>query len=240
MTDIVFTQPDHERLELPSNGVGHGIKSLMVRPMTMKEERILTNKTLAKSGEAHREIFKSCVGAALGPDGNEVEFDLDSLYLEDEFALLLFLRAISYGMDYDTEIVCDECKKKYDITLNLETDLPVKYAPEGLSPTVTVDLPISKHKVTLKYPTIEASREADNVIDMIPHLVVKVDKIDSAAVPIWLTSLIGRDISVMRKAVEAPFGVNKKVKFVCTNDKCDDAGVQQEVELPITAEFFRI
>ena len=244
MDNIQILTPDHEELLLPSNGVGHGIKKLWLRPMTMKEEKLLTNKTLAKTGKVHDEIFKSCIGWGEDQKGDRIEpenIHLNALYAEDEYAMFIFLRTISYGYDYDTEVKCPTCEVSREIQVNLEADLDVKYADEKLAPEIIVNLPKAKRKVTLTYPTKADSDNVEGIVDMIPKLVKSVEGLDDQAVPIFLQNLIGLDVSVIRKAIQnIPFGLSKEILFICNNTECDKSGEAQKTALPITAEFFRI
>src|SRR5574340_947324 len=130
-TDVIkFTLPDIEELKLPSNGIGlQKLVSLKVRPMTWNEERFLTNKTLIKQGKVQDAIFKAVVQGGVDVTGVEVtNIDWDSLLAEDEYALLLFIRAISYGRNYDTKMHCPTCNNEQEIHIDIEKDLPVKFA----------------------------------------------------------------------------------------------------------------
>jgi len=211
----------------------------------MAEERMLTNKTIAATGNVHDEIFKACIGWGIDKDGNRVEasdIDIDKLYVEDEYAMFLFVRAISYGIDYDTKVECPTCQHETDISINLETDIDVKYAEEGLSPTMTVKLPKCGRAVVLRYPDKAATKSAETAIDVLPKLVESVEGVENFSIDMWMENeLIAYDISEMRKAVQnVPFGADKKVQFTCGNSKCKKVGVQVEVDIPITPEFFRI
>ena len=236
----VFT-PSYERFRLPSNGLA-GVTFLDIRPMTMKEERMLTNKTKMAQGTVHKSIMESVIGGAFNADDEPVPFNLNDLFLEDEYAILLFIRAISYGFDYDVELVCPACNRKEDITVNLETDLPIKYADPSDKPFVEVMLPVAKKRVVIKYPTVSVAEGKSSVSEFLPSLIVDAEGVAPEALSMWAeNSLIGRDIAVMRKAIEEPpFGAAKKIKYVCTNSQCSKAGEEQELPLPITPEFFRL
>ena len=130
---ITVIENDYEELTLPSNGIGpQGLTHMMVRPMTMVEEKILSNKTINKSGKTQEEIFKAVVGTGIirknDAEDENVPVNLSRLLVEDEFALLLFVRAISYGRKYETKLSCPHCKMQYDASIDLETDVQVKYA----------------------------------------------------------------------------------------------------------------
>ena len=239
--DIVFSQPDYETLVLPSNGIGiQKLVKLIVKPMTMKEEKLLTNKTLQKENRVHDEIFKSCVKCGVDRDGKEVSVDWDNLLLEDEYALLLFIRAVSYGRDYDVTIECPTCEKTQDISIDIEKDLPVRMAQEDYPTSFEVKLPKSQKRVTLRLPRRKDS--SDNIHETLLKLIENVEGVEKNTVSMWTQSLIARDIAEMRQEANkySNFGVANKIKYVCSNDKCSKCGSTQEVALPITSEFFRL
>jgi hypothetical protein len=239
--DITFAQPDYEKLTLPSNGIGvQKLKHLMVRPMTMKEEKLLTNKTLQKEGRVHDEIFKACVRCGIDTEGKEVAIDWDNLLTEDEYALLLFVRAISYGRDYEVTVECPTCEKTQDIVIDIEKDLPVVMAADGYPTTFQVDLPASKKKVTMRLPRRKDSK--DSLHETLMRLIESVEGLDKNTITMWANSIITRDIAEMRHAATkySNFGAANKINYVCQNDKCAKCGVAQEVALPITSEFFRL
>lgn len=240
MSEIKFASPDFEKFTLPSNGYGpQGLKELWVRPMTLREEKLLTNKTLVRSGKVQEEIFKACVRDGVTIGGEKVTVDWSKFLAEDEFGLFLFVRAISYGRDYELKVTCPHCNKKTDIVVDLEKDVDVKYADASIANGVTITMPVSKKVVTLRLPT--RGDISDDVYKTIANCIVTTDGIEKAIVPVWLESLVARDISELRRAINLPgFGVSKNILFRCGNDKCDSEGEEQKVGLPITAEFFRI
>ena len=76
---------------------------------------------------------------------------------------------------------------------------------------------------------------------MLPLLVREAQGIPKEVLNEWVQRLVGLDVSVIRKSVQdTPFGLSKEVPFTCKNQSCQKVGEVQEVDLPITAEFFRI
>lgn len=240
MSDITFFQPDYEEMVLPSNGYGpQKVKKVLIRAMTMAEERLLTNKSLLKSGKHIDAILKACIKHGLTEDGKTVDISVDDLLLEDEWALLLFLRAISYGRDYEIEVECPECEKKAKHTVDIETDVDVKYAGPEIEKGITVTLPRSKKKVTMHLPT--KKDVGKDVYDTVVNCIETSDNVEKQLIPMWMQSLPAHDVSVLRNAVnKVTWGADHSVKFVCTNKDCDKCGEPQKVGLPITSEFFRV
>lgn len=240
MSDITFLQPDYEEITLPSNGYGpQKIKKVLMRSMTLAEERMITNKSLLKSGKHMDAIMKACIKHGLTEDGQIVNVSIDDLLLEDEWALMLFLRAISYGRDYEIEVECPECDKKHKFTVDIETDINVKYAGPEIENGITVKLPRSKKNVTMHLPT--KKDVGKDVYDTVVNCIESSDNVEKQLIPMWMQSLSAHDVSVLRNAVnKVKWGADHNVTFVCPNKDCDKCGEPQKVGLPVTAEFFRV
>ena len=240
MSDITFFQPDYEEMTLPSNGYGpQKIKKILIRPMTMAEERMLTNKSLLKSGKHIDAILTSCIKHGITEEGKTVPLSVENLLLEDEWAILLFLRAISYGRDYEIEVECPECEKKEKHTVDIETDINVKYAGPEIEKGITVTLPRSKKKVTMHLPT--KKDVGKDVYETVVNCIETSDSVEKNLIPMWMQSLPAHDVSVLRNAVnKVKWGADHSVKFVCQNKDCEKCGEPQKVGLPITSEFFRV
>jgi hypothetical protein len=91
--------------QAPSSGVLH------VRPMTGNEQEILATPRLVKTGQAVNMIFKACVREPIKPE---------QLLTVDRTVLLIFLRGISYGSDYEVEIRCPVCSTKFNTVIDLD------------------------------------------------------------------------------------------------------------------------
>lgn len=240
MSDITFMQPDFEEMTLPSNGFGpQKIQKVLIRPMTMVEERMLTNKSLLKSGKHIDAILNSCIKHGVTADGKTTQVIIDDLLLEDEWALLLYLRAISYGRDYEIEVECPSCDTKAKHTVDIETDINVKHATDAIEKGITVTLPKSKKKVSMHLPT--KKDVGKDVYATVVNCIETSDNVEKQLIPMWMSSLTAHDVSVLRNAInKVEWGADHSVKFVCQNPECDECGKPQKVGLPITSEFFRV
>ena len=104
----------------PTNGIIH------VRPMTGKEQEILGTPSLVKRGQAINQIFASCVREPIKPD---------QLLTVDRTVLLVYLRGISYGSDYEAEVRCPACSAKYPTVIDLDKTImpcPADVTPDYL------------------------------------------------------------------------------------------------------------
>lgn len=240
--DINIPFPEAQEFNLPSNGMC-GFKSLLIRPITMEDEELIGNKSIAKTGRVHEAIFERCVMGALSKDNTTLsksEFNLGDIYTEDELAALIFLRAISYGRLYEGEMNCPVCDSVHKFKIDLETELEIKYAKEGTPSILEVFLPNIKRKAVIHYPKKKEALNLKNPMHIIPKIIESIEGVDKTVLDLTIKKLIGMDAATIREAVEKrPFGIQKTIKFACTNSECDKAGDTQEVPLPITPEFFR-
>ena len=134
----------YEEIQLPSkgkfyddtDGPSNGI--LSIRPMTGEEEQILATPRFVRKGQAINMIFQKCV---------KEKYKLDELLTVDRTYLLIYLRGISYSPEYDVEIKCPECEKKFSTTIDLNS-LYVEECPDDFGPDLqdvlpTTNLPFS-------------------------------------------------------------------------------------------------
>lgn len=65
-------------------------------------------------------------------------FEVDDLFLQDRFFLLVEIRKVSKGMTYQFSITCPVCNSQSPQTIDLKT-LPVKLVTEEVNPFVELD-----------------------------------------------------------------------------------------------------
>jgi len=108
-----------EFVELPSQGKFypadhplHGQDSIEVRQMTAKEEDLLTSQTLLKKGVAVDRLLKSLIV--------DKRINPDTMFVGDRNAMLIAIRVSGYGSDYTTKVTCPACgtTDKYSFDLN--------------------------------------------------------------------------------------------------------------------------
>lgn len=238
----------YTKIELPSKGKFYngddGPKNgiLHIRPMTGAEELILTTNRLVKQGKAVDMIFKKCM---------QEHYPTEHFLTADRHYLLIWLRGISYGNDYEVEIKCPACAFKFNEVIDL--DLPVNYCPDTFNEPFVDTLPVSKLKFTYKLSrgVDETSAEdhrnrhlkmfGDNgLLDDTIHyktavLVKDIEGVsDQTLIVDILKKLPIQDVSYLRNTVnDIPFGVNTKIDIEC--QKCWESF---DVELPLDANFF--
>lgn len=238
----------YDEIKLPSKGVFYATGEaptdgiLHIRPMTGEEEQILATPRYVKKGVAINMIFQRCIRETIKPD---------ELLSVDRTYLLIALRSISYGHEYEVEIKCPECTKKFSYTIRLD-QLMVDYCPNDFQAPLIDVLPKSDLKFTWHLPrgkdetTVTEYREKrvkeyndaavdDSLLYRIALMVESIEGIkDKTELMILLKKLPIQDVSYLRGlALDPPFGVDTKCEITCSLCYHDF-----EVELPLEAGFF--
>lgn len=237
-----------EEIELPSrgrfyddtNGPANGIVS--IRPMTGEEEQILATPRFVRKGQAINMIFQRCLKENYRPENF---LTIDRTYL------LIYLRGISYSPNYDVEVKCPECEKKFGTTIDLNT-LYVEQAPEDYGPELRDVLPTTKLPFSYRLSTGRDEQEITDYRDrrikafgdssaddtLIYRTALLLNEIDGLTnkgeLQILLKNLPINDVSYIRNCInEPPFGVDTNVEIICPSCLQDF-----EVDLPLEANFF--
>ncbi|MCG8420104.1 MAG: hypothetical protein MJE77_19415 [Proteobacteria bacterium] len=101
-----------------------------IRGMKVREERILADRKLAKSGGQMDELLAACWQQTqdVGPyDFGKSDIDWGAVLQGDRFYALLQIRAATYGSDYAFAVPCENeaCRARIEWELDLR-DLPVR------------------------------------------------------------------------------------------------------------------
>jgi hypothetical protein len=241
----------YEEIQLPSKGKFYESSSslpsdgiLHVRSMTGEEEQILSTQRYVKKGQAIDMIFKNCVREPISPAG---------LLSIDRTWLLIYLRGISYTPDYEVEIKCSECGKKFETVIDLDHDITVTNCPDDFSQdNLTDKLPKSGYKFTYRLPTgrdessvtdhreQKISRQMDGGHDdtWMYRAALLISDIEGLTEKVAIQSLIPRlpiqDVAYIRTTLtNPPFGVDTKVDIMCPY--CSEGF---KVEMPMDTNFF--
>lgn len=241
------------QLTLPSRGAVydqrlsiHGHQTVEVRPMTTREEDILTNRALAKKGTIISELIKSCL----------VDRDINpsDLIAGDRLAILYGIRASSYGHEYEAEVTCTvpECEKKspqiFDLSQFEFKFLDIDPVAPGLN-LFSFTLPMCKLPVQFKFltgrdeeeiaTTLERQKKMNlggsNTVSLnLMHTIVSVNGVtDRGKLSKFVSQMPAYDSSALRKYMTEHQPGLKTVQ----NITCPACGAEQEVEMPMGVSF---
>jgi len=249
--DFGFDIPQ-ESVPLPSRGVIysvdgplHGQETVDIKPMTAREEDILTSRAYIKSGTVLSKLLTSCiVNKSINPD---------HLISGDRNALLVSLRITGYGADYDVEVDCPECSTRSKQTFDL-SQLEIKRLeidPVSIGENLfEVMLPVTKKSVKVKFLTGVDEREMmvtaerrkksgmkveTTITDRLMRSIVSVDNIaDKNKIGFFVKNMPARDSLALRRFLDQ----NEPGIVMKSWMNCPSCHEQSEVGLPMGASFF--
>ena len=237
-----------EFVDLPSQGRFypeghplHGQDSIEIKQMTAKEEDILTSRTLLKKGVALERLISSLiVDRAIDPK---------TLLIGDRNAIIVAARVSGYGSDYSTKVQCPSCGTNQTYTFNLHS-AHVYHGEENenlratvnTNGTITCRLPKTQVEVVARLLTGRDEKNMTSIIKgdnqvskQLETLIVSVNGDTSReAIKYVANNIPSMDSRHLRLAIKkATPNVDLTQEFSCEN-----CGHTQEMEVPLTADFF--
>ena len=244
-----------EFVELPSQGrfypEGHplcGEDSIEIKQMTAKEEDMLTSRTLLKKGVALDRVIDSLIV--------DKRIDPNSLLVGDRNAIIIATRVSGYGNEYTTNVACPACGEKQDYAFNLNDaniysggDLSKMNITDNENGTFSVVLPKTEVNVTFRLlcgndeKTLAAGIEHDrrqkiyekHVTRHLKNIVCSVNEDGSAEA---INYLIDNIPSMDSRHLRAAWRLVSPNIDLTQNFECCECDHVQEMEVPLTADFF--
>lgn len=197
-----------------------------VRPMTFEDEKALIS---AKKGEDPVNlILQRCT----------TNVQVADLLAMDKLFLIMKLREISYGDDYNTLLICSHCSAENPTTVKL-SNLNVNPVPDDFEDPVTVTLPTLKKEAKVRLPRVRDEKMMSNpeaALDQLWRFVTEIDgHTDKSIIAPVVDKLPLRDVRTILNAIKTDFGVDTKIKF-----QCNSCGGVTVVDLPIDSNFFDV
>lgn len=240
----------YEAVELPSRGVfyngedGPNDGIIHLRPMTGEEEQILATPRFVKQGKAINMIFNRCM---------QEQFNSENFLTQDRTYLLIYLRGISYTPEYDVEVRCSECDRKFATEIDLNSLYVDSCPPEFTEESLEDTLPTTGYQ--FRYRLSKGSDEQrvqdyrdrrmkgfdtagqadDTLLYRTALLLGEIEGlVEKEEIKMLLKKLPINDVAYLRTVVnEPPFGVDTTVEITCMGCLQDF-----EIELPLEANFF--
>ena len=223
-----------------------------IRGLTVREERILADQRLAKTGQQMEALLNACWLETT--DCGPYDFAGDSpqwgkVLQGDAFYCLLQVRALTYGDEYAFSVRCrsPECRQNIDWSLHL-SELPLRHLSESSSAGFTqgnrlpVILPACGKKAWFKLATgdderkLAAGRRRDGggmLAAVLALRVVEVEGIGAIDKAVFLDGLALRDANFLMSQFElADCGVETSIAIECPH--CFEV---QQVDLPLDPSF---
>jgi len=243
-----------EFVELPSGGKyypeGHPLRgqgTIEIKQMTAKEEDILTSRTLLKSGVAIDRVIQSIV--------MDKTINTDTLLVGDRNAILIAARVSGYGNIYNTNVTCPNCSTAQDYSFDLNNAYLENGGGTGFEVTnngdgsFTTVLPRTNVTTTFRLLTghdeknmlqqAEMTKKRKGleqaVSSQIRRMIVDLNGDSSQqALNYFIENVPSLDIRHLRACYRS---VAPNIDL--TQDfECQECGHEQEMEVPLTADFF--
>jgi len=196
----------YDVISLPSNGEGYKskISRLPVAYLTAYDENLITSPSLYRDGLVIDCLLRSKIV--------NKDIDPDELLSGDVDAIVLFLRATSYGVEFPITVRDPESGERIESVVDLSTLKPKEFKLKGdENGHFEYVLPLAKDTVKFKYLT---RRDEKNL-----ELISKIETKESNA------TLLARDIFEIRRMVdkyEDELTTKEKTAFTELLDKADE------------------
>ena len=199
---------------------------ITLRPMTFEDEKALV--TTPQGQDPINIILSRCC----------TNINIGELLPMDKLYLIMKLREISYGDDYNTVLICPQCNHENPTKIKL-SQLNVNPVPDDFEDPVKVMLPSLGKEGKVRLPRLideKFMKTTEESLSNIWRFVVELDgHTDKHIIATVLKKLPIKDMRVILKAMKTDYGVDTKVKFDCAGCK-----IQSVVELPIDSNFFDV
>ncbi len=231
----------------PSEHPLHNCDTIELKQMTAKEEDLLTSRTLLKKGVVLDRLLQSLIV--------DKRIKPEHLLVGDRNAIVIAIRIAGYGSEYTTSITCPACSQKQKKTFNLfnfdihHGDEANEVVTDNADGTFSTVLPKTGLTVNFRLLTgkdekfltsgVKQDRQRNsheqNVTRQLRSMLISVNGNSTAQALNYLIdnipSLDSRHLRLAYKTA-AP-NVELKDNFIC--EACDH---EQEMEVPLTADFF--
>jgi len=244
-----------EFVEIPSQGKFYGPNhplhnqtTIEIKQMTAKEEDILTSRALLKKGIALDRVISSLI--------IDKNINPNTLLVGDRNAIIVAARVSGYGNDYSTTVTCPACSSqvKYSFDLNEAEvykgdSLQANEATSNEDGTFTTILPRTKIEVTFRLLSgtdeknlmsqLESARkrkqEENTITRQLKQIILAVNgDTDQNNINFVVENMPSSDARHLRAIYKiATPNIDLTQAF-----ECDNCGHEQDMEVPLTADFF--
>lgn len=238
---MAFPLPSKGRFyqDSPDEDLRNGI--VKIRPMSLADEEIITNKAYLKNGTMFRTLFDSCV---------ESDYDAREFLQYDVLFMMYALRNLSYGDEYKFNVTCD-CGKEFDYTMNV-SDIDWQEIPDDVVDERVIKLPMSKYSIKMRLPRLKDDEAEANLKLKHPDDPMYSD----TAISLWSKTLEIKDDKGKLISPEDWIEffdclptydrnvINESFKNAAnqptTEITCPKCGNLIRIDVPVSADFFRI
>lgn len=217
-------------VDLPSKCKFYSRKGpVIVKPLKFEDEKILLSGKKSRIDPINLIISKCVEG-----------LDIPELLEMDKMFLLMKIREISYGDNYAFELTCPSCGTAADIEIKLSERMLVRSVPDTVKDPREVYLPKLKKTAMVKFIRLKEEVYLKDELTATQNLWRFVESIDGCNDPSVITDVLKVlplvDMKTLVEAIKLP-GLGVDPRFIFT---CGDCGSENEMEIPLTANFFSL
>ena len=214
-------------LDLPSKGRFY-IKDEPDKPITLSPLTWEDEKSLASSQGSNPSM--TLMNRCLHNVNAESLLDCDRSYI------LIKLREISLGPDYEAKVTCPACGKIGEIGIDTR-DFRTIEIPDDVTNPRQVTLPVCKVDVEVRFPTAKEdniTQDPAKFIDNIWRFVTSVGgHTDPEIIASFVKELTLRDSQFLRNKITGDYGVDTQFIYAC-----GECGKENLMGVPIGSDFF--
>jgi hypothetical protein len=183
--------------------------------LTGREEELLTNQRLIKTGDAINQVLLNCI-KRIGENKSPTMEDILNLLSGERLFILVKLRQISLGDTVEVELVCPACKETSFVAVNLE-ELPI--TPYPGEQEFTFKLPVSKKQVKFGYLNGHKEKQLASLKEpsLTSAMLARIISVDgNPPNKKVVTELPLRDRSELRREMlKVDAGIDTEVEVIC-------------------------
>ena len=216
--------------DLPSKGRFYtDFESIKISPLKFLDEQlILTGK------DANKDIVTELLEKTV--EG----INVSEILLMDKNYLLMKLREVSYGDDYEFGVVCQNCNHESKSKIKLSKQLNMTQIPDDFENPRKVTLPKLGVDVLLRLPKNNEESFFQDTETAYKNLYRFVVSLSDNTDPVFISQAINMmeiaDVKKIYKEITRnPFGIDPRFVF-----KCGKCGHKETLAVPIDSDFFSV
>ncbi len=246
----------------PSAHPWHSKDGVLIKALTAHEEDILLNEAYAKKSETLDRLIQSCL---IGDDRISLEM-MDEMLLGDRNALMVFIRIVGYGPDYETTVRCPSCNKTTETKFDLGERAIHECEHEPVSPGHNLFeflLPKMNKKVRFRLPIVRDEKMVAEMQKAAKRMKKRHGMLQSEAEGKVVTNTLQMQLDSFQKSedewVSDPGTIKKFVNYIPARDsvalrkfmkecepsvdmgdyfECPTCSWEGRIEMPIGRAFF--
>ena len=220
-------QTESMTVRLPSLGKIYGLENefVTIRGMTFEDERALVK--LKNKTQAVNLLISRCV---------EEDLDPRQLIPQDKIFIIIHIRALSVGTNYDISITCGNCEKVSNLGIDVLNTFNCDYPEAPIEGTVEVFLPtIKKTALVRRASSSDLESNQDALYNRLWQYVKAIDgREETAVIMAVVNKLPIKDVHTIIDALSCE-DISLNTEFIF---ECSECGHEEVTNLSLSNDFF--